>query len=196
MQPITYSETRPRVALDFPFSAYLWTCLAAALTLRPIIGYLNTGTLGLQTWHDWVVMAVLIPIWLFPILLAVQWVAWHRPGSRILYRLTAGKDGLTYGNALSTWHWPWSELSPFEYVPGSWWRGAHVRIRPSRFRWKDRWQGEVHLASILVQRVARSSRGWEFYMLDSYDRPLTDIAAELNEYRDRALVGEPGAPAG
>lgn len=188
MQPITYSETRPRSALDLPFSVYLCAFLATPPTFRPIISYLNTGTPGLETWHDWVVMAALIPIWLFLILFAVQWAAWHRSGSSFLYRLTVGKDGLTYGNALSTWHWPWSELSPFEYVPGSLWRRAHVRFRPSQFRWKDRWRGEFHLATILKLRMARSSGGWEFYMLDSYDRPLTDIAAELNEYRDRALA--------
>lgn len=186
MQEIIHAETRPKTALDFPFLLALLTFAALTQAIWPVIEYVRTGTVDLNGWEG-VMMAARIVVLLCPVLFALQWVAWSRSKALYSYRLSADEDGLTYANGRSSWHWAWSELSAFEHVPGSWWRGEHVRFRPGSFSWKDSWKGSFYWAHAAAQRISRSTRGWECYLLDSFDRSLAEIAAELNDLRGRAL---------
>ena len=87
-------------------------------------------------------------------------------------------EGLTYGNLYGAKHWPWRDLSAFALRgrPG---KNAHVTFAvPGKPGWTVNQLG----AKAMIE--------------DIYDTPLEDIAAKLNEYRDRALAASGAGAAG
>ena len=79
-------------------------------------------------------------------------------------------EGLTYGNLFGAKHWPWRDLSAFALRgPAS--KNVHITFAvPGKPGWT-------------VNRTDTKA-----LIADIYDTPLEDIAANLNEYRDRALA--------
>lgn len=190
MQAVTYSEIKPRTAQGFLLLLVFSAATALVLTAGTIMLYLKLAAMELADWLDWAVVSVPVLAWVSTIIVLISWAAWYRARSRHTYRLSADDDGLTYASGQSTWRWPWSDLSRFEYIAGKWWRGEHVRFRPKSFTWKE-WRKERRtLAAAAGDRKAFTRRGWEFYLLENFDVPLADLAAKLNDYRDRALAGD------
>ncbi len=188
MPQLSFVETEPKKALGFVFAARCSVFTALMLSVPPVLGYLMRGPADLDDWTDWVQVGTAACCWVITLIWAFEWTSWHRNRDRFRYRLTADDVGLTYANDHKTWRWSWDDLSPFEHVPASWWQAEHVRFRPGSHRWKDSWWNGFDLAAAAAQRHRYSNRGWEFHLLDGFDLRLTELAARLNDHRERALA--------
>lgn len=100
---------------------------------------------------------------------------WSGLRKQLQSSLSIDEDGLTCTNWAKTVHWSWRELSHFELVrPGG--RGnEYIRYRPNALRWHA------------LTEMHPTRHGLEFRISDTFDAPLAEIAARLNEYRDRAM---------
>jgi hypothetical protein len=101
--------------------------------------------------------------------------------------LRLDQNGVTYQSAGHSGIWPWHDISPFTLARG--WRGPSIRFTVSKD--DDRWR---------ISPLRRTKAGSTGTIPDIWDTPLENIAATLNEYRDRALEGRaatarPKAPA-
>lgn len=99
--------------------------------------------------------------------------------------LQLDKDGLTYKRTGLRSAWPWRDISTFTLVRG-WWRPRiefTVSVRHDRG-----WRRYANLR--------KTKAGWTGTIPNIWDTPLEDIAATLNEYRERALGGENAAGGG
>ena len=91
--------------------------------------------------------------------------------------LQLDKDGLTYKRGARS-AWPWRDISAFTLVRG-WW---HPRIEFTvRVRQGRGWRRYANLR--------KTKAGWTGTIPNIWDTPLEDIAATLNEYRERSLDG-------
>lgn len=93
-------------------------------------------------------------------------VGFFKPGAAKREFLKLGDEGLAYGNLFGVKHWPWRDLSAFAL---------------------GRRAGSPIVTFSVAGKLARSVNqiGTKALIEDIYDAPLTDIAAKLNEYRDR-----------
>ena len=189
MNEITYSEMKPKPAMGFGLFAGLSVVAALMFSVGPVIDLFRYGTIPLADLFDWLDVGLPAVWWAIAGWEALELAYWRREQDRYRYRLAADQNGLTYGNSRVTWHWSWSDLSPFEHVSNHWWHDEYIRFRPKSHRWKDNWQGGFDFGASAARRVAIGGKGWEIYLLDSFDRPLAEIAAELNGLRERALAG-------
>lgn len=91
-------------------------------------------------------------------------------GGREFLRLDDG--GLTFGNLFGAHHWRWRDLSAFALHGKA---GKNVRV-----------------TFAVPGKLARSVNQIDKRALieDIYDTPLTDIAAKLNEFRERARADD------
>lgn len=189
MNEITYSETEPKPAMSFVFFARCSIVVALMFSVGPAIDLFSNGTIPLVDWLDWLQVGLPAVWWIFAGFEALELASWRRNRDRYRYRLAADQNGLTYANDRITWHWHWRDLSPFEHVSNHWWHDEHIRFRTKSRKWKDNRHGIFDLGATVARRIAFAGKGWEFYLLDSFDRPLAEIAAELNDLRERALDG-------
>lgn len=96
--------------------------------------------------------------------------------------VTLDGRGLTYAIDSTSRHWPWSELSAPEIHSSGGTVPPFIRFRPNHLDWMARltwwdWRGRPEIR--LPQKT--------------YDAPLAEICAKLNEFRDKGLAGDGGA---
>ena len=91
--------------------------------------------------------------------------------------ITLSDMGLFFTSGQKTFRWSWQDLSPFEV------RAA----KPFRS-----WTGVSHIRIALRDdgAIKRFLRSWREprMIVDAYETSLEEIAAQLNEYRNRALA--------
>ncbi len=182
MQPITYRKkfiVSPRdpvlVGFGFLFVAALW---AAMPLLFPLLsGWIK----GAPRDYGSVKTVYAMILALLHVSLAVYI---FRLGSPKRNFLLLDQEGLTYTRERRSHRWPWRGLSAFDIDEAQ--RGRH-RIE---FSFPD--------TGVLSREVPGYSRttkaGAVVAIEDAYGTPLDEIAAKLNEYRERALDGGVGQP--
>ena len=96
-------------------------------------------------------------------------------------QLQFDKDGLTYRRARHRSAWPWRDISAFTLVRR--WYGPRIEftVNPRHDRG---WGRHTNLRKTRAGLTGAIPNIW--------DAPLDDIAATLNEYRERALGGANG----
>lgn len=101
---------------------------------------------------------------------------WQRTRLSRNCELTLNQGDLSYACRANRFNWSWQDLSPFEV------RAA----KPFRS-----WSGVSHVRIGLRSEgaIRRFMRSWREprMILDAYGTPLEEIAATMNEYRDKAL---------
>ncbi len=100
------------------------------------------------------------------------------PGGARREYLRLDDEGMTYGNLFGANRWPWRDLSAFALRRQS---GANAYVTfalPGKTGW-----------TVNQCPWERTAKGPKAMIEDIYDAPLDEIAAKLNEYRDRALGG-------
>lgn len=99
-----------------------------------------------------------------------------RPGAARREFLKLDDEGLTYGNLFGRNRWHWSDLSTFalrEQLDKS----AYVTFAlPKKPDW-----------TVNQSPTESTAVGPKAMIEDIYDRPIAEIVAKLNEFRDRAL---------
>lgn len=101
-----------------------------------------------------------------------------RPGGARREFLRLDDEGLTYGNLFGAHRWPWHDLSAFALRRQS---AANTYVTfalPGKTGW-----------TVNQCPWERTTRGPKVMIEDLYDTPLDEIAAKLNDYRERALGG-------
>jgi hypothetical protein len=181
MPPVTFGEKPWRkwltLAICLPLSLFCWIfTVVFAKDLLAVAGASGTPATWLQFW-----------IAIFALTGAVGATAMAVVTLLFGRSLRLDDAGLTYtrrptsGRGSENRHWSWSELSAFEHddtgVPGI--RFCLPKLDPEQAR-RDPW----------VQQV--TPEGALIVVHDIYDAPLDEIAAKLNDYRDRALAAAPG----
>lgn len=124
------------------------------------------------------IMFVIVPFLLFSY--AMQLVDWYGRALGLYSDLQLDDRGLTWRNN----RWRWSELSAFKLY------GLGPGRRFIRFEAPEGDGG----FKIISRRFQASPGRWEMRIRDQFDMPLEEIAARLNETRNRALGGETEAP--
>lgn len=110
-------------------------------------------------------------------MLLFYWIARRVVGPLKPRTVTLDEHGLTYAAGLASRSWHWAELSAANIQSPGARSTPYVRIPVDSIDWKIRWT--------LLESLSKS----EIRLHDIYDASLTEIAAKLNEYRDRAIGG-------
>jgi len=108
-------------------------------------------------------------------------------GAKRANRLSLDPKGLRYTRSGLSLVWPWHELSAFELrqVPLQPW---HSKIRGGQtIAFTAR--GDENVASTGREAWFRVAGSDAYAIADSYDAPLAEIMAKLNDYRAQALAG-------
>ena len=142
---------------------------------RSINALLTLGTVGALAWrvHEYRQSGGVVWDPFEIILVLIVWIGAHFVMRRA--SVTFDGRGLTYAIDGTSRHWAWSELSAPEIHSRDGRVDAYIRFRPEKLDWMARltWLGWRSRPEIRIPHT--------------YDAPLTDICAKLNEYRDRAL---------
>ena len=148
---------------------------------RLINGLLMLGTVGAFAWSVYEALQPGAADWdpFEIILILIVWIVADFAMRRA--SVTFDDRGLTYAIDSKSRYWSWSELSAPEIqrLDG---KAAYIRFRPDRLDWMARlgWLGWRSRPEIRIPQ-------------DSYDAPLSEISARLNDCRDRALADDGAA---
>lgn len=101
--------------------------------------------------------------------------------------LSLDREGLRYKRRGISLAWPWRELSTFEIrktSPQSWlWQGVTARVIAFTAL------GDGQAPPDGLEKLFKMAGPDSYAILDHYGISLDEIAAKLNEYRERALAG-------
>ncbi len=170
MPTVTYRDNKTTTPQHYWMHVSFFAALSALVIAGMVLRYLGTATLS------WIELAFACLFVVATLTVHASHAGWFGLRDRLQARLSADQDGLAHSDGVSTRRWPWRDLSRFEHVERE--AGAYIRYRARSVSWRT--LSDMHL----------TRHGWEFRIIDTYDAPLSDIAAKLNEYRDRALGGE------
>lgn len=172
MPTTVFSQTTGRTQRALRVS--LWLCFFALIAIYAF-DYWTSGELVFEV-RSFAVAIVAMSLF--------YWISRRVVGPPKPRTVTLDEQGLTYAAGLASRSWHWTELSAANIQrPGP--RSApYVRIPVDSIDWKIRWT--------LMESLSKS----EIRLHDIYDASLTDIAAKLNDYRDRALAASGAGAAG
>ncbi|MDH3595502.1 MAG: hypothetical protein OEU09_18055 [Rhodospirillales bacterium] len=169
MQPITYRVDRKAERR----TAILW----AVMSLLSLL-FLSAAVAGVvedDTWiRNWSLVSLFIAILAIS---AVNAVHHFRGEDAKRYRLQLDDEGLTYTREGRERRWPWRALSRFKCARHS---ALIVFIPPD--------EDEFRATGLMITLMLGHPSPIET-IKNIYDAPLDEIAAALNEHRDRAPGG-------
>ena len=171
MQAITYRGVRSRTWRQLVSSLVVFFGFGLVWTIHMAFEYSEFGTVSPVT----VVLAVAANT-VTALLLAYR----NGPLFGMRGSLTLDDKRLTYTRGSTTRRWSWAGLSRFDLVGPGVSRVSGIKFRPPVLDWK---------IGLLLGGL--TSTGWKARIEDLYDTPLDEIAATLNEFRERALGGGP-----
>lgn len=181
LQPTVYRYERSKT-WRFDIAVFVFCLLFGLMSLREFISDLSD--LRINSWFD---LAAAVMLCGLAIVLLAKIVGFEFPGARwSRVRLSLDDDGLTYvqGGLMRTLRFSWSDLSDIECEGPVALRGSLVSIRREATGLMD-WL-----------TVDPAVFGTKIKLPDMFDAAPKEIAAKLNEYRDRALPGARATTAG
>lgn len=172
MTPITYRFKRSRRGTILSAAVFFMLCLTQLLVVFSLVSSME-GNWPYLPEEDLptVVSGLLIG---FACLLGVAMAL--KPGGTGREFLALDDEGLTYGNLFGRNRWAWRDLSAFAL------RRPSEKVAYVTFGLPEKPGWTVNRCYSELTAV-----GEKAMIEDIYDRPLDEIAAKLNEYRDRAL---------
>ena len=179
MAPIVYRKTSVLNWQDWAFLCSLgWLIIAVGWLILAVLSYSRNSLWELGVWADVVRYGYVIIV---PINFVVA-AGFFRMALPRHNQLQLDDVGLTYKRAGQRGAWPWRDISAFTLARG--WRGPCIEFTVSGD--DGRWR---------IAPLRRTKAGLTGTIPNIWDTPVEDIAATLNQYRERALVGANGPPA-
>jgi hypothetical protein len=174
MTPVTYHIKRSTLDSErfyLPVISSLFVVLALGVTFMALVA-------GVQQFARWDLLGL---IWLNAVVFAPMAIRCVRHSAKAENFLRLDADGLEHGRRGKVSQWSWSELADFKvrnmlnfrFLTGL----PHIPVtRAGETAWPR-----------LLYRWGREPTA----ILDDYDHAIEEIAATLNQYRERALAGGP-----
>ena len=171
MAPIVYRKTSVLNWQDWVFlGSLVFLIIAVGWLIIALLSDFRYSPWELGVWADVVRYVIIVPI-NFVVAAGFFRMALPRHNS-----LQLDEVGLTYKRAGQRGAWPWRDISAFTIARG--WGGPCIEFAVSGD--DGRWR---------TAPLRRTKAGLTGTIPDIWDAPLEDIAATLNEYRERALGG-------